>query len=108
MAQSHASLLVLVLALPSMAVACRSSQQDMSDRRRSLAERTCEEAVRGQLTSRATAQFNADNEHVYYDSTGGAAVAGVVATATSPRNFACILKPASESTWVLTEARLLN
>lgn len=102
------SLLVMIIALPALVGGCQSSQQDTSDRRKALAESTCEEAVLSQLASRATARFSSDSEHVFYDSTGGAAVTGVVATVTSPRKFACILQPASESTWVLSAARLLN
>ena len=87
---------------------CGSSQMDRSHRRQALAKASCEEAVRAQLASRATARFDPDSEHVYYDSLGGAAVSGNVATADALRKFACILTPASESTWVLTEARLLD
>jgi hypothetical protein len=94
--------------MPALVLACQSSQQDQSDRRRTLAEKSCEDAVRGQLSSRATAQFFADSEHVYYDSAGGAAVSGTVSTVDAPRKFACLLKPATESTWVLSAARLLN
>ena len=108
MAQTRASCPVLILALSALTVACQSSQQDQSDRRHARALATCEEAVRGQLASRATAQFDPDSEHVYYDSAGGAAVSGVVQALPSPRKFACILTPATESTWVLSAARLLN
>ncbi|MEO6865919.1 MAG: hypothetical protein ABI229_10740 [Gemmatimonadaceae bacterium] len=88
--------------------ACHGADQDSADRRRSLAQQTCESGVRDQLASRATAQFPSDSEHVYYDSTGGAGVTGVVSTGTGQRNFACILKPASDSTWILSAAQLLN
>jgi hypothetical protein len=87
---------------------CQPSEQDASDRRRARAEQSCEEAVRGQLANRATAQFTADSEHVFYDSLGGAAVTGVVTTVSGARKFACLLTPASESTWTMSAARLLN
>lgn len=101
---------MLILAAGGSAVllGCESSQADRLHRRQTLAKSACQEAVRGHLSSRATAQFDPDSEHVYYDSLGGAAVSGSVSTAQGLRTFACILTPASESTWVLTEARLLN
>ena len=37
-----------------------------------------------------------------------AGVTGTVSTASGERNFACLLKPAADSSWVLTAARLLN
>jgi len=107
-AQNQPSVSVILLALSALLTSCQSSGQDASDRRRARAVSDCEEAVRGQLASRATAQFNPDSEHVFYDSVGGAAVMGLVRVLPSPRKFACILTPATESTWVLTEARLLN
>lgn len=108
MARTAAYLLVSILAIPALVLACSSSQQDQSDRRRVLAEQNCEDAILGQLSSRATAQFDPDSEHVYYDSAGGAAVSGTVMAVGTPRKFACILKPATESTWVLSGARFLN
>jgi hypothetical protein len=107
-ARSRGYLIILMLALPLVAAACSGADQDRTDARRALAQQTCESAVSDQLASRATAHFDSDSEHVYYDSTGGAAVAGVVTTASGQRNFACILKPATDSTWLLTDARLLN
>jgi hypothetical protein len=101
-------LLIAVAILPFLAWSCSGADQDRAGRRRALAEQTCEEAVRDQLASRATARFSSESEHVYFDSAGGAAVAGMVATATAQRNFACILKPASDSTWLLSAAKLLN
>ena len=105
MAPSRAYPIILLL---TCAGACAGADQDRTAARRVLAQRNCENAVSDQLASRATAQFLDDSEHVYYDSVGGAAVAGIVATATGQHNFACILKPATDSTWLLTEARLLN
>lgn len=87
---------------------CSTTDQDAADHRRLLAKQACEEGVRDQLASRATAQFVSDSEHVYYDSTGGAGVTGVVSTVAGQRNFACILNPASDSTWTVSAARLLN
>jgi len=97
---------VLIVAIS--AAACGPSGEDQRDRRRVLAEHTCEDAVRDQLSSRATAQFTTDAEHVYYDSLGGAGVTGTVSTPSGERNFACLLKPAADSSWTLTAARLLN
>ncbi|MEO7041380.1 MAG: hypothetical protein ABI035_03880 [Gemmatimonadaceae bacterium] len=108
MAQNQRSVSVIVLALSALLASCQSSGQDASERRRDRAVADCEEAVRGQLASRATAQFNPDSEHVFYDSLGGAAVMGFVRVLPSPRKFACLLTPASESTWVLTAARFLD
>jgi hypothetical protein len=108
MPRSCGSFVTVALALATLTSACTSSGQDATDRRRSLARQTCEDAVRGQLSSRATAQFPSDSEHVYYDSAGGAAVAGAVATSTGVRSFACVLKPATDSTWTISDARLLN
>jgi hypothetical protein len=108
MAWPRGYLLILVLALPPLASACNTADQDRTAARRVLAQKTCEDAILGQLSSRSTAQFTAGSEHVYYDSAGGAAVAGVVVTVKGERNFACILKPASDSDWTLTNARLLN
>ena len=108
MARSRGYLFVISVALPVIGVACRTADQDRADRRRLLAEQTCEQAVSEQLASRATARFFSDSEHVYYDSIGGAAVAGVVATPTGQRSFACVLKPESDSTWLLSVARLLK
>lgn len=99
---------MVLLALSALLASCQSSGQDAGERRRARAILDCEDGVRGQLASRATAQFNPDSEHVFYDSLGGAAVTGVVQARPSPRKFACILTPATESTWVLTAARLLN
>lgn len=98
--------IVLLVAIPVLA-AC-GADSDRTSARRDLAKSTCEAAVSNQLATRATAHFSSDSEHVYYDSVGGAAVAGMVATATGQRNFACILKPATDSTWLLSEARLIN
>lgn len=108
MTQNQPSLSVVLLALSAFLTSCQSSGQDASARRRVRAMADCEEAVRGQLAARATAHFDADSEHVFYDSLGGAAVMGVVHVLPSPRKFACLLTPASESTWVLTAARFLN
>jgi len=108
MAQNRPSTSLVFLALSALLASCQSSGQDASARRRDRAVSDCEEAVRGQLASRATAQFNSDSEHVFYDSLGGAAVTGLVSAVPRPRKFACILTPATESTWVLTAARLLN
>jgi hypothetical protein len=113
MARSRGYLLTIVLtvatsAVATSAVACGPSGQDERDQRRILAQHTCEDAVRDQLSSRATAQFSTDAEHVYYDSLGGAGVTGTVSTASGQRNFACLLKPAADSSWALTAARLLN
>jgi hypothetical protein len=108
MARSQGYRLIVLLILPAMSAACRSADQDRADRRRALAQQTCEDGVRDQLSSRATAQFSKDNEHVFYDSTGGAGVTGVVSTGTQQRNFACILNPANDSTWSLSAARLVN
>jgi hypothetical protein len=101
-------MVIVALSLGTLSSACHSSGQDATERRRALARQVCEEGVRGQLTSRATAQFLSDSEHVYYDSTGGAAVAGAVSTSTGQRSFACVLRPATDSTWTLSDARLLN
>lgn len=108
MARSRWYVYILTLALPFTASACHTAEQDRADHRRLLAQQACEEAVRDQLSSRATAQFLADSEHVYYDSTGGAGVAGVVSTTVGQRNFTCILKPALDSSWSVSAARLLN
>lgn len=108
MARSLGYLLLIGSMLPVLAAGCHSADQDRADRRRDLAKQTCEDGVRDQLPSRATAQFTGDNEHVYYDSAGGAAVTGAVSTPTGQRNFACIIKPATDSTWSLFAARLLN
>lgn len=91
-----------------LAAGCGPSEQDATARRRTAARQTCEAAVSNQLASGATATFNASSEHVYYDSLGGAAVSGVVASAAGNRNFACILKPLGDSGWTLSAARLLN
>ena len=88
--------------------ACQSADSDRTARRRDAARQMCESAVLDQLPSRATATFSGDKEHVFYDSTGGAGVTGVVATASGPRDFACILKPATDSTWGLSASRLMN
>jgi hypothetical protein len=88
--------------------ACGGSDQDRGQRRRDLARRMCESAVLDHLTSRATAHFAPDDEHVYYDSVGGAAVSGIVATVSGQRNFACVLTPESDTTWTLAAARLLD
>ena len=108
MTRSRGYLIVLIVAVPLAVAACSSADQDRTDARRDRAKQACEDAVKDQLSSRATAHFVTDSEHVYYDSTGGAAVAGVVTTASGQRNFACILKSATDSTWLLTEARLIN
>lgn len=99
---------IIVVASAGSAFACGESGQDARDQRRARAQQTCEDAVRDQLASRATARFNTDGEHVYYDSLGGAGVTGTVATTSGPRNFACLLKPFTDSSWTLTAARLLN
>ena len=108
MTRTKSCALILAFGGTTLVLGCQSSQMDRSHRRGALAKAGCEEAVRGHLPSRATSHFNPDSEHVYYDSLGGAAVSGSVSTAGTLRQFACILTPASESTWVLTEARLLN
>lgn len=108
MARSHGYRLIVLLILPALSSACQSADQDRADRRRSLAQQTCEDGVRDQLSSSATAQFSKDNEHVFYDSTGGAGVTGVVLAGIRQRNFACVLNPASDSTWSLSAARLMN
>ncbi|MES2358963.1 MAG: hypothetical protein V4529_11590 [Gemmatimonadota bacterium] len=108
MARSRGYLFIVILTIAGSAVACGPSGQDQRDQRRVLAQSTCEDAVRDQLTSRATARFSTDAEHVYYDSLGGAGVTGTVSTASGERNFACLLKPAADSSWILTAARLLN
>ena len=108
MARSRGYLFIVILTIAGSAVACGPSGQDQRDQRRALAQRTCEDAVRDQLASRATAKFSTDAEHVYYDSLGGAGVTGTVSTASGERNFACLLKPAADSSWILTAARLLN
>ncbi|MEO7216948.1 MAG: hypothetical protein ABI026_02025 [Gemmatimonadaceae bacterium] len=100
--------LILAVGGSALVLGCQSSQSDRLHRRQLRAKASCEEAVRGHLSSRATAQFDPDSEHVYYDSLGGAAVSGNVSSAGALRQFACILTPASETTWVLTQARLLN
>jgi hypothetical protein len=97
-----------VAASGALTVACGPSGQDQRDQLRVLAQQTCEDAIRDQLASRATAQFSSDAEHVYYDSLGGAGVTGTVTTASGQRNFACLLKPTADSSWTLTAARLLN
>ncbi|MEO8946357.1 MAG: hypothetical protein ABI338_07655 [Gemmatimonadaceae bacterium] len=107
MTLSRRYLIVPLLAVLILA-ACGGADSDRTSARRDLAKSTCEDAVSNQLASRATARFSSESDHVYYDSVGGAAVAGIVATATGQRNFACILKPATDSTWLLSEARLLN
>ena len=108
MAQNQPSMSVILLALSALLASCQSSGQDASGRRRARAVSDCEEAVLGQLASRVTAHFDPDSEHVFYDSVGGAAVMGTVRVLPSPRKFACIMTPATESTWVLSAARLLN
>jgi len=108
MTRSCGYLFIVVLTVAVFGTACGPSGQDERDQRRMLAQHTCEDAVRDQLASRATAQFSTDAEHVYYDSLGGAGVTGTVSTAAGQRNFACLLKPAADSSWTLTAARLLN
>lgn len=108
MTRTRSWMLILAVGGSAVLLGCESSQADLSHRRQALAKSECEEAVRGHLSSRATAQFDPDSAHVYYDSLGGAAVSGSVSTPQGVRKFACILTPASESTWVLTAARLLN
>jgi hypothetical protein len=108
MARSRGYLFIVVLTAAALAVACGPSGQDERDQRRILAQHTCEDAVRDQLASRATARFSTDGEHVYYDSLGGAGVTGTVATASGERNFACLLRPTADSSWTLTAARLLD
>jgi len=108
MARSRGYLFIAGLTVSACVAACGPSGQDERDQRRILAQRTCEDAVRDQLASRATAKFTTEAEHVYYDSLGGAGVTGTVATASGQRNFACLLKPAADSSWDLTAARLLN
>jgi hypothetical protein len=102
------SVVAVAMGASAVMIACQSSQLDRSHRRQANAKANCEEAIRGHLASRATAQFDADNEHVFYDSLGGAAVSGSVSASGTLRQFACILTPASETTWVLSQARLLN
>ena len=108
MVRSRGYLFIVVLVVAASVVGCGPSGQDERDQRRVLAQQTCEDAVRDQLASRATATFSADAEHVYYDSLGGAGVAGTVSTTSGQRNFACLLKLAADSSWTLTAARLLN
>jgi hypothetical protein len=91
-----------------LAMGCSTAEQDRVAQRRMRAQKTCEDAVSDQLASRSTAQFATDDEHVYYDSAGGAGVTGVVTTPRGQRNFACILKSDTDSTWSLSAARLLN
>jgi hypothetical protein len=92
MARSRGYLFIAGLTVSACVAACGPSGQDERD----------------QLASRATAKFTTEAEHVYYDSLGGAGVTGTVATASGQRNFACLLKPAADSSWDLTAARLLN
>ena len=108
MVQSHRYHPIVLVTLALVFSACQSPDQDRADRRRALAQQTCDDAVRDQLSSRATARFSSDDEHVFYDSTGGAGVTGVVSTDSRQRNFACILSSATDSTWTLTAARLMN
>lgn len=89
-------------------ISCNSADSDRTARRRDAARRACEGAILDQMGARATATFDADKEHVFYDSTGGAGVTGIVAAGTGTRNFACILKPATDTTWSITAAKLLN
>jgi hypothetical protein len=107
MARQRWYLLLVVSTLPVLTIACNSAQ-DRTDRRRARAEQACQDAVMRQLSSRATAQFAPDSEHVFYDSLGAAAVTGVVTTVARPRKFACILNPATDTTWTLSAARLLD
>lgn len=88
--------------------ACGGSDQDRNAHRRDLARQMCENAVRDRLASRATAQFASRDEHVFFDSLGGAGVAGTVSTPAGQREFACLLTPAGDTTWNLSAARLLN
>ncbi|HEY5086196.1 MAG TPA: hypothetical protein VII66_02445 [Gemmatimonadaceae bacterium] len=108
MPRSREYLFALVVTLPALAGACSTADQDRADRRRTLAAQACEGGVREQLSSGAAAQFSNDSVHVYYDSAGGAAVSGTVATPSGQRSFACVLSSASDSTWTVSEARLLN
>lgn len=94
--------------LAGLALACGGSDQERNAHRRDLARQICEDAVRNRLASRATAQFASSDEHVYYDSLGGAGVSGIVATAAGQRRFACLLTPASDTTWNLSAAQLLD
>ena len=106
---SRVSLAPLALALAAVLLAgCGGSDQGRAEQRRDRARQSCENAVRDQLASRATATFSTNDEPVYYDSTGGAAVTGLVATATGQRKFACVLKSASDSSWSVSAARMLN
>lgn len=108
MARSHGYLVTAALIGVATLIACGPSGQDARDHRRALAQRACEDAIRDQLTSRATAHFSTDAEHVFYDSLGGAGVTGSVSTTAGDRSFACLLKPTDDSAWTLTAARLLN
>lgn len=108
MMRSSGYLFIVFLSTSALTAACGPSGQDERDHRRVLAQQACEDAVRDQLSSRATAKFSTDAEHVYYDSLGGAGVTGTVSTAAGERSFACLLKPAADSSWTLTAARLLN
>lgn len=106
---SRVSLAQVALALVAVLLAgCGDSDQGRAERRRDRARESCEDAVRDQLASRATATFSSDDEPVYYDSTGGAAVTGFAATATGQRKFACVLKSATDSSWSVSAARMLN
>jgi hypothetical protein len=108
MAWLRGYLLAVMPLLAGLALACHDSDQDRKAHRRDLARQMCEDAVRDRLASRATAQFAAGDEHVYYDSLGGAGVSGIVATAAGQRRFACLLTPASDTTWNLSAAQLLD
>jgi hypothetical protein len=108
MAWMRGYLLAVTALLAGLVLACGGSDQDRKAHRNDLARQMCEDAVRDRLASRATAQFAASDEHVYYDSVGGAGVAGIVTTAAGQRRFACLLKPASDTTWDLSAAQLLD
>ena len=108
MAYSRGRIVIGTLTLTSWIAGCQSADQDRTERRREAAKQTCQAAVLDRLASRATATFKQDSEHVFYDSTGGAGVTGVVATGTGERDFACILKSDTDSTWTLSAARLVN
>jgi len=108
MARLRGCTLAVTSLLVGAAWACGGSDQDRNAHRRDLARQMCEDAVRDRLASRATAQFASRDEHVYFDSVGGAGVAGTVATPSGERKFACLLTPAGDTAWNLSAARLLD
>ncbi len=108
MARSRGHIVIGTLTLTSWLCGCHSADQDRAERRRDAAKQACEAAVLDRLASRTTATFKRDDEHIFFDSTGGAGVTGVVAAGGGARDFACILKSDTDSTWTLTAARLMN